>query len=144
MNAATVTAPAECWRIYQEEKRQHKHGAITRTFGLVKGYTYMSLRRMLQAGSSTWLPALQRQWDNDYEHTLPNGVVLTIKRHYYLKGVITDSWWHLHWPTYIDAEHYPLRTINLVHQIDTLKEARALIAEYVANDYTVPEGACTL
>jgi len=145
-----ATSPAECWRFYKEELRVRAHGAITRTLERTAAHEYRSLKRFLQAlGNASkmrpWRPVLFRCHGFDGRNCiLPNGVIIVIQQHYYVMGVITDQWWHLHWPCYIDAEYYPLRVINLVHQIDTLKEVRALIAEYVRNDYTVPEGACTL
>ncbi len=145
MNVAT--SPTECWRIYEEEQQARLHGAITRTLKLVTGYTYQNLRRLLLAYSfsenGAWVPTLHATGESEYICVLPNDALAYVKRRYYIKGVITGTWWHLHWPTELDPVD-PRGVINLVHQIDTLKEARALIAEYVANDYTVPEGACTL
>lgn len=143
-----VTPPAECWRIYQREHSAQPYGSITRTLSFTEGYSYQNLRRMILSyrdyKNSGWSPHLHTvDGVEEYRCPLPNGVAITIRRHYYIKGIITDSWWHLHWPTDIHPID-PALLINQVHQIDTLKEARALIAQYVENDYTIPEGACIL
>lgn len=147
-----ATPPAECLRRYKVEHALEPHGAYKRTWTLTVGYSYQNLRLMLRSLQRSegrqWKPVLfpvivEHDGDAEYRCSLPNGVAITIKRHYYSMGAINGSWWHLYWPTFIDASHYPLRTINTVHQIDTLKEARALIKEYIANDYTTPKGAWT-
>ena len=140
-----VTPPAECWRIYQREHSAQPYGAIARTLSFTDGYNYINLRRLLKSydPSASWKPILPRSTGEKRHCVLPNNVTITVERYYYIRGIITDSWWHLHWPTDIHPID-PTLLINQVHQIDTLKEARALIAQYVENDYTIPEGACTL
>ena len=144
---SAATPHVECWRIYNEELKARPYGAIQRTLFRVQGYKYTNLRRLLIAteeAHSTWTPMLSKDESIDgYTCALPNGVVIEIKRNYYIRGIITDTWWHLHWPASLDLDGSQVLT-DRVHQLDSLKEARTLIAQYVDNDYTIPEGACTL
>lgn len=148
---AGVTSPAECYRIYLRQRSVRPYGAYRRTWALTVGYSYQNLCRMIKslqrAEGRQWEPVLYpvTTYDDteEYRCPLPNEVAIAVKRRYYTRGIITDSWWHLHWPTNLDPAD-PCRAINLIHQIDTLKQARALIGEYVTNGYITPEGACAL
>ena len=139
---AEATPPIECWRLYKKELLAGKRGAITRTVEQTTGHSYQNLRKLLLLfNQDRWEPVLHAQPGVEgYYCILPNSVTVTVLRHYYVKGIITGKWWHLHWPTDIDPID-PTRVINLVHQIDTLKDARILLYNYIDNDYTVPEGA---
>ena len=79
-----------------------------------------------------WSPKAERIIaDHKYEIALPSGTVVHVKRHWYNVGGNIDKWWKVYWPE-----------STFIHEVGTLKEACALVKQYVDNENTIPlEGA---